>query len=352
MIDAPTDIKSPNASSLGEYGVTPINHYSGKTNIEIPLYNFNEDKIPLNISLTYNSSGIKVNSIASWVGQNWSLNAGGVITRAIRGERDFHNYSFDWNGNAQAYKGFKHTGYRMNSNNWSEFENLKSLVREAKTWDAPNLFRNMDLEPDIFTFNFMGFSGTFFLDNEGKWKVQSNTHLKIEIELREHPDLDRNNSTRSDIGKIVITDLKGNKYIFGNTNTEIEYSFPFVPEHLRRVGSFLLYERKGNEVPNAWYLSKVINVNNVVVYKFDYERGGKQVHFYRDNHYSRGGCYTKYPNNISNPSFHTVINNKTKEHDYKGKIIFPTYLNKITLRGGKEIILNSSLLEKKAILRR
>ena len=83
-LPTPKNIQSPNAASLGKYGDVPISYYTGAPNISIPLYNLNNNDIPLDISLNYNPSGVKVNDLPGWVGQNWSLNAGGVITRTVQ----------------------------------------------------------------------------------------------------------------------------------------------------------------------------------------------------------------------------------------------------------------------------
>ena len=136
----------------------------------------------------------------------------------------------------------------------------------------------------------MGIQGKFFLGNDGKWKVQSSSRLKIETYERLAPDLrvniiNNNYVRKNDIGKIVITDSKGVRYIFGNTGDHIEYSIPFTPE---RISSF--YIRTKTERPNAWYLSSVVDTNNQTVYTFDYERGHKIIHFYRKNGYSKGTC--------------------------------------------------------------
>jgi len=44
--------------------------------------------ISVDVSLSYHATGIKVDEEASWVGLGWVLNAGGIITRQVRGNRD------------------------------------------------------------------------------------------------------------------------------------------------------------------------------------------------------------------------------------------------------------------------
>ena len=64
---------SPTAASLGSYGDIPVSNYTGAANIGIPLFTINERDLSLNLSLNYNSQGVKVQQEASWVGLSWSL---------------------------------------------------------------------------------------------------------------------------------------------------------------------------------------------------------------------------------------------------------------------------------------
>lgn len=81
---------SPNAASLGKYGDIPVSYYTGLVNTSIPIYTISDQDIQIPISLSYHHGGIRVEEEASVVGLGWSLNAGGVITRTIRGRDDFH----------------------------------------------------------------------------------------------------------------------------------------------------------------------------------------------------------------------------------------------------------------------
>ncbi|MDW3195740.1 MAG: hypothetical protein R8G66_25420 [Cytophagales bacterium] len=83
---------SPTSAELGKYGNVPVNLHNGSPNISIPLYEIVMDDISVPISLSFHASGHKVRSQASWVGLGWSLNAGGVVNRSMRGEPDEDGY--------------------------------------------------------------------------------------------------------------------------------------------------------------------------------------------------------------------------------------------------------------------
>src|SRR5688572_18477989 len=79
---------SPDAAALGKYGEWPVDLCNGLVKIEIPLYTIKSRILQLPVSLSYHPSGIRVNDISSWVGLGWVLNAGGVVSRSVRGKMD------------------------------------------------------------------------------------------------------------------------------------------------------------------------------------------------------------------------------------------------------------------------
>lgn len=78
----------PNAAAIAKAALFNLNKNTGAPSINIPLYTLTERKLSVPVSISYNSNGIKVDEIASRVGMGWSLNAGGVITRTVRGKQD------------------------------------------------------------------------------------------------------------------------------------------------------------------------------------------------------------------------------------------------------------------------
>ncbi|MBC7919870.1 MAG: hypothetical protein H7Z75_02150 [Ferruginibacter sp.] len=83
---------SPEAAALGKYGALPVGLYTGVPSISVPLYEIKGRRLTLPVSLNYHASGVRVDEVASWVGLGWTLNAGGVITRSVKGMPDEQDY--------------------------------------------------------------------------------------------------------------------------------------------------------------------------------------------------------------------------------------------------------------------
>jgi len=176
-LSMPKNIHSPNAASLGKYGDIPISYYTGTPTISIPLYSLNISDIPLNINLSYNATGVRVNDMPVWVGQNWSLNAGGVITRTIKAIADEINTK---EAPEYYYNGWYTYGYfasearkYLNADGWDK----QDYIFNDEKLETGNYNEGIsrEFEPDIFTFNFMG--------HNGKINVSSKSNLKVTIDL-------------------------------------------------------------------------------------------------------------------------------------------------------------------------
>lgn len=108
-----SNIQSPNTASLGTYGNIPVSLYTGTPDISVPIYQINEGSIPLDIYLAHDASGVRVNAVPGWVGQNWSLQAGGMIQRSVKGRCADE---FDVTRGSNDYYAIKQSKY----NNWGE----------------------------------------------------------------------------------------------------------------------------------------------------------------------------------------------------------------------------------------
>ncbi len=79
---------SPNVLDINKGVELPVSYYTGSANIEIPIHSISLPQIDLPITLTYRASGLKVEDHASWIGAGWTLQAGGNISRTVKGLAD------------------------------------------------------------------------------------------------------------------------------------------------------------------------------------------------------------------------------------------------------------------------
>lgn len=179
---------SPEVAALAKYVEMPVNHTTGVPDIAIPIHTVTEGSIDLPISLSYYAGGVRVNEEASSVGLGWSLMAGGVIGRMIKGKED------DIGG-----------GYMFNNFTVEKVGNLNRF-------ELADYFNTIDTEPDVFFFNFMGYSGQFqFIkdaNGNGYFKTLKESNLIIEYDI-----IRQGNG----IERFVITTPDGTKYYFGNS---------------------------------------------------------------------------------------------------------------------------------------
>lgn len=175
---------SPTAGELTRYGDVPVSLSSGLPNISIPLTSYKVRDVQVPISLSYYSGGLKVHQTQSWVGLGWSLNAGGVITRTIKDRPDEGQY------------------YPYPDN----MELLDDLAIEYidRASGRENIY--FDSELDVYSFNFLGNTGKFVIDRNGKALIYPRQNFKIESFV----DQSINNN-----GRIVITASDGTVYTFG-----------------------------------------------------------------------------------------------------------------------------------------
>ena len=81
---------SLNAQAILQNINHPVSYHTGTSTVEIPIHTIELKDISIPISLTYNTSGIKVEQESSTVGLGWTLNAGGIISKTIIGENDLY----------------------------------------------------------------------------------------------------------------------------------------------------------------------------------------------------------------------------------------------------------------------
>jgi hypothetical protein len=211
---------SPNAAALTRYVGAGVSLNTGMVSYGIPLYDIKLKDIHVPVNLRYASNGIRVNEAPGLTGMGWVLEAGGVITRQRNGGLDEYG---------------QRVGMADNINLCStEFHDF------IHSYSNPTLQSGYDSEPDMFTFNFGGYTGKFILDANKQAFLLPKSNLKIEVDF--------NNTSYA--FKIITPD--GLKYYFGGNNATEETL-------LNAANRVCQYGNSGNDIPvkTAFYLNKI-----------------------------------------------------------------------------------------------
>lgn len=189
-------VEAPNAASFNKYIDNPIGLYNGTPDVNVPLYTLKDGLIEIPITLRYNTSGIKVNEEASWVGLGWNLNVGGVITRQAVGGIDRQPIR-----GSQTYNADKNLNTIMDIYDPDHDRKPKDFIttpwshtmREAFDWylRAPSMRLVQDegrLSPDVFYFSYPGGAGKFIIDqrNDSVYIIDRKSDIKIELVMKQH----------------------------------------------------------------------------------------------------------------------------------------------------------------------
>lgn len=240
-------LPSPQTYTVTRYGNQEINESTGKVNLSIPIYNYKAGNLFVPITMNYLGNGVKVNDIPTWVGMNWTIRAGGFITRTIFHKPDelVTERIFESELDLDA----------LNTENQNA-EHIYSFINSTgNSWDT---------EPDIFSFTFGNYSGSFYLshdemdtqDAESNYRpvlINSDLNLKIDIVDSTGNITNNHQSTLIHHKRFKITTPDGVCYFFGgktinNIDAFEETKLERSPHHTfitpRGVTSFYLSEIK------------------------------------------------------------------------------------------------------------
>ncbi len=282
-------VPSSNAISLGVYGETPVSHFTGIPDISLPLFNLEGTEVSVPLVLSYHAAGVRPEVHPGWTGLNWSLQAGGVITRTIKKQAD------EYNGDRmQSYYELAKNGF------WGKHPGWKTYPVDGgniPTSEIPNFHQyvlpNFDLEPDEFNFNFLGMSGKFYLTDNANFISSDGNKFKIIFQNDFIQPFIKNsnygyrtaNSFSDTFLKFTIIDQQGNQYIFGGTEDAIEYSEDMNP-----------VVKGKNFLATSWYLTQIISANQADIIDFKYERGPFTAQLSKHGNFSIIGENSEYRN--------------------------------------------------------
>lgn len=243
---------SPNAAALGKFGDVPVSFSTGIPTVSIPFYSYSGKSkgFGLNVSLNYHTSGHKVDDMASNVGLGWALNAGGVVTRSVRGRPDDLLYGFMNSPNLPYYYtsnfdyAFTVPSASLSTNSGICFDNSSDYYTIKNIAEG-----QLDGEFDIFHYSVGNISGKFFIKKNGEVVHTSQSNVKIEFVMY----------NSSYINEFIITDVYGNKYYFNEK--EWLYNTNSLGETPPTQPMFV----------SSWYLQRIVSSSQQEQITFTYD---------------------------------------------------------------------------------
>lgn len=235
---------SPTAASLGIYGTYNVGYYTGRPDINIPLYEIKTSNHSLPVILSYDASGVRASQQASWVGLSWSLSAGGVITRTVRGLDDF-------GGN----------GYYIAP------PLPTTITLETKSYFDQISAGTMDGEADVFSYNVGPYTGKFVIGKQADGStifIDKANNLRIEYIYE---------------GRWILTDGMGYKYYLGTpeyARDDYTYSDAIELNDDAPLSAYTYSTRP--PVTSSWYLDSIISPGAETI-KFLYESTSNSLSF-------------------------------------------------------------------------
>lgn len=220
---------SPTSEKASRIGEEPVNLFTGVPEIGVPLYSYNSaaNGLSLDISLGYFAGGVQVSEAPTTAGLGWYLNAGGIITRIVRGKAD------------DASLGFMHSD---------------TIPNDFRSRGDGYYKDSLDAEQDIFQYNFNGRSGTFYIGKNGQIVQVPLTKMKI-------TPLMSGNTIR---GFQFVTE-SGMTYLFD----EAELTNP------SGYGNYTI-----DDYYSSWSLGKMISPFNTDTIFFNYTSKSMTTYFY------------------------------------------------------------------------
>jgi YD repeat-containing protein len=242
---------SPNNTFLAKVtspATVGVDLYTGMATVHVPICELASKKLSIPISLNYvDGRGVKVQEYASQVGLGWQLNAGGCITRVVRGFPDEQPNGYLGTGTQPA-------GVLSPGQNWGSIATsyAKTFCQNCTTAQEAALdggnpappYVDADGEPDLFYVKTPFFSFEFVFDPNGQPVMENASGYKIITTNFINTPLPTCNSS-----SFEVIDDQGNQYYFGFSPTSTEES----TDTLYNVPTTFV---------STWYLNKIVTFNS------------------------------------------------------------------------------------------
>jgi RHS repeat-associated protein len=234
---------SAEASMNTRFKDVSIDFSSGSMQLPIPIYTLNEGLLNVPITLNYNGAGVRNQEVASWCGLGWNLNAGGMITRVVKGLPD--------------------EGVRRNNTNFLGMYNHGL----GGTYSPTQI---NDREADIFYVNLFGTTYKMYYSyNYGKFISVPYNDIKVIPTFQYLPG----NSSIGKFTRFEVITPDGTHFYFGSGATEetFEAEAGQIQSSGNQPGTTSFNNQwRENAQTSVWYLVKIVSAYGQEIF-FDYD---------------------------------------------------------------------------------
>lgn len=238
-------LPSPEVQAMARYGDYPVSLNTGLVDISVPIHEVRSGKISFPVKLQFHASGRRVSDTNGLYGFGWTLDAGGIVSRKLKGEPDEAHHPW------LPVKAETERNYAY----YSDF---------MPPYITAGGFKKKENEFDIFSYSLpSGKSGKFVIKTENGQNGQKKTVRAVTIpydpvKIEFPPEVGNLNHT---LKYLKITDTDGTQYYFGNIFNKT---------------NCIQIQSRGQEyaidnVPSAWFLNTVISGNSKDTVSFTYD---------------------------------------------------------------------------------
>jgi hypothetical protein len=178
----------PDVASLLRYIEKPVSLYNGQVGVNIPLYTAKDGTAEIPITISYNTSGIKVAEEASNIGLGWNIALGGFINQQIKGDEDDLPTKYAFNdtdqylGDTDFIPSNLFTIPGTNESGFQEKQFPNGYFLENTSFVSLFQDHSRKYQPDIYHYSFGGLSGKFYIDQFNDSIYQEKVDPKIYFE--------------------------------------------------------------------------------------------------------------------------------------------------------------------------
>jgi hypothetical protein len=267
---------SPTAASLGAYGDVQVGYYTGTAGIQVPLYTLVQGDIKMSFALSASARGLQVAEAPGWVGSGMTLAGGGVITRSTAGLPDDLHIGFDVGYYyKRSYVSQINTGMLNGTTTWLQMDDVVNSM--------------VDLQPDIYSYNFNGYSGRFYIDLSGN--IYSFSYDNVLFEPTDYNNSTADHALSKFFEKWKATTPDGLQYFF--EAREWTNSTAYIGTQQRYFWHV-----------SSWYLTKVLSPQGHQVL-ISYTSPNTQKPRLQEAYFDKIG---KWECGVNDPVFGTTVN--------------------------------------------